>query len=125
MALAAIVSVLWSGCATKRPESAGPTVVAPAPTAEVPELAARKGNVWVVRPDGSKSCGVKKGITPRAAAQELESSGIRVLKQRTGHDGQMRMLVCGADTGNLVELFIDGQGLPTASKKGFRVKGED
>lgn len=125
LACALVILAMAGGCATQKSDtrpSEGPQAK---PTEPGPELSARKGNVWVVRPDGSKSCGVKKGITPKAAAQELESAGVKVLKQRMGHDGLMRMQVCGADTGNLVELLIDGQGLPTASRIGFRIKGED
>lgn len=124
MVIAVALSVSLGACTASRPQPEKKSLP-PAKTSEEIELTARSGQVWVVRPDGSKSCGVKKGLTPRAAAQELEGVGVRVFKQRTGHDGLMRMMVCGTDTGNLVELLIDGRGLPIASKKGFRVKGED
>ena len=122
----ATAAFLFQACSSKpvAPE-AGPVYVPPTEISDPPSLEARKGPVWVVKPDGSKSCGVKKGITPKQASQELESQGVKVQRARMGHDGQMRMMVCGADTGSRVELLIDGQFLPTASAKGFRVKGED
>ena len=151
--IVAMLAVYFSGCATTKTEPApksktkkastekaknnsdasgtqipsAPPIATSANAAAVsPELLApRAGKIWISRPDGSKSCGVKKGVTPREAARELEAEGVHVIRQRIGHDGQMRMMVCGADTGNLLELLIDGEGLPAASKKGFRVKGED
>lgn len=117
------------GCSSKpatKPEPQESKLEIPTPGAvdKTVRIGAREGQFWVVRPDGSKSCGVRKGHSAKHAAQELESAGIKVLKSRSGHDGKMRMMVCGADTGQQVELFIDGSGLPVASQKGFRVKGE-
>jgi hypothetical protein len=121
----ASAAFLFQACSSKPVAKDGPIYVPPSEAPAAPSLEARKGPVWVVKSDGSKSCGVKKGITPKQASQELEASGVKVQRARMGHDGQMRMMVCGADTGNRVELLIDGQFLPSASEKGFRVKGED
>lgn len=144
--LAALIAVLAPGCAGKKAQSdaesgkpvrekvagkEGKDLEVPLPGPVVAagsgshSLGERAGSVWIVKPDGSKSCGVRKGISPKDAARELEQSGVKVLKQRVGHDGKMRMMVCGADTGAQVELLIDGKGLPTAGDKGFRVKSEN
>lgn len=130
-----IVLPLLPGCAGKRAK----TLDSPAPELKLPgaspsgaatgsnpiSLSERAGSFWVVKPDGSKSCGIRKGISPKEAAKDLESVGVPVLRQKLGHDGKVRMMVCGADTGNQIELLIDGKGLPLAGERGYRVKGEN
>ena len=87
------------------------------------DLDAQPGKrIWVVKPDGSKSCAVKRGITAKRAASVLKRKGLQVIRFRKAHDGKMRMQVCGADTGNQVELLVDGAGLPLAGKNGYRLK---
>jgi hypothetical protein len=80
------------------------------------------GRIWVVKADGSKSCGAQAGMTPEQSMQELKKAGIKVHQHKAGQDGMMHMMVCGADTGNTVEALIDGENLPGASKLGYRRK---
>lgn len=92
---------------------------------EIPNYEPREGQVWVYRMDGSKSCGVKKGLSLVEAEKELRARGVNIFKRRKRHDGKMRMMVCGSDTGIQNEIRIDGQSLPIAGALGYRVLGED
>lgn len=78
--------------------------------------------VWVWRPDGSKQCGMAKGIKPKEAAKRLKDRGVSVFKSRTGNDGMMHMTVCGGATGHTVELLIGVKDLEKVKKWGFLEK---
>ncbi len=114
--------LLVVGCASTGTKSDG---IPKSSKKELPSYSPREGKFWVYRLDGSKSCGVKKGMPLSKAVSELDKRGVRVLKRRKSHDGKMRMMVCGADTGMQIELRIDGQSLPIAGALGYRVLGED
>ncbi len=89
---------------------------------KIQKLEPVKGRVWIYKPDGSKSCGIKKGESLEREKRILKRLGLRIFKARTRHDGKMRVLVCGADTGNLFEFQIDGRGLPIAGRQGYFYK---
>ncbi len=111
-------------CATteSKTDSAG---LSPSTEKEARSYGPRPGRVWIYRSDGSKSCGVRKGVTLTSATNELSGKGVRIFNKRKKHDGIMRMMVCGADTGMQNELHIDGQSLPIAATLGYRLLGED
>lgn len=125
-------SVLLGSCASEKPKpainkkasknaAAKPmTGVKGIPVMTATVSAAPAGHVWIAKADGSQSCGMQSGMTAEQAAQELKKAGIRVLGQRTGQDGQMHMMVCGAATGATVEALIDGEQLDAAEKLGYK-----
>lgn len=77
--------------------------------------------VWVSKADGSKQCGEEPAsLTPEGTAQELKRQGIVVFQFRNGTDGMMHTAVCGAPTGNTVELEVAQADLPKAMAKGFK-----
>jgi hypothetical protein len=76
--------------------------------------------IWVSKPDGSKQCEGDSKFTPERARQELRKAGIPVFQSRKGNDGLMRTAVCGAPTGNTVDLEISRMDLPKAQTKGFK-----
>jgi len=76
--------------------------------------------VWVAKLDGSIQCEENpKALTPDVATQQLKKAGVMVFQSRSGHDGMMRVAVCGADTGNTVEVEIAKADLPKARAHGF------
>lgn len=78
--------------------------------------------VWIFRPDGSKQCAeAPPSLTPSSASQDLKNAGVMVYQGRSGNDGMMRTAVCGASTGNTVELEIAKVDLPKAQAKGYKV----
>lgn len=109
------------GCSTTKTDSPN---VPPSKKTESTDYDPKPGQVWVYKMDGSKSCGVKQGESLDSAAAELSKRGVTVFKRRKKHDGQMRMMVCGADTGMQNELQIDGQSLPIAGALGYRLLSE-
>jgi hypothetical protein len=83
-----------------------------------------EAKIWVYRLDGSVQCEENSEVlTPAAASQELKRAGVVVFQSRTGHDGMMRIAVCGAPTGNTVELEIAEADLPKAQARGFQRTG--
>lgn len=122
--LCALPLFFFAACSSTGTKT-GPTDPVSKTKKEVKNYDPRPGRVWVYRQDGSKSCGVKKGLPLTTAVSELDQRGVRVFKQRKNHDGKMRMMVCGAETGMQNELHIDGQSLPVAGAMGYRVLGED
>lgn len=77
------------------------------------------GKVWVSKSDGSKSCGFAQGVTPKAAAKELQKKGLKIHKFRKGSDGLMHTQECGGSTGHTVEILINFQDLAKAQEQGF------
>jgi hypothetical protein len=77
--------------------------------------------VWISKPDGSKQCGeAPASLTPSSASQALKEAGVMVFEGRNSQDGMMHPAVCGAATGNTVELEIFRSDLPKAQAMGFR-----
>lgn len=78
--------------------------------------------IWVWKHDGSKQCDSPAQLTASRAAVDLKQAGVMVYQSRTGSDGMMYPSVCGAGTGNTVELEIAMTDLVKAQKSGFKVK---
>ena len=79
-------------------------------------------SVWVLRPDGSQSCGEKEGQAIEDARPELERAGVAVLDQWHGSDGLMHILVCGAPSGqvNAFQIRAGDLSKAQAAPLGFR-----
>ncbi len=78
--------------------------------------------VWVSKLDGSKQCEPDSAqITPEGAAKSMKGLGILVYQFRSGNDGMMRTAVCGAGTGNTVDLEISQKDLAKAQAQGYRL----
>lgn len=75
--------------------------------------------IWVSRPDGSLSCGIKEAQTLESAAQELEKAGVRAFESGKGNDGKMRAQMCGVATGHLNRFKISESDLEKAKALGF------
>ena len=78
--------------------------------------------IWIVKPDGSLSCGERAGQSPQEAAQGLEKAGAKIFQSRAAHDGKMHMMVCGAETGATIELLIHSKDLSLAEEQGYKLK---
>lgn len=87
-----------------------------------PDAATAPEGIWVTKLNGAKQCGTNEGkvLDPKSAANLLVSRGVKVLEAKSAHDGQMRPMMCGAPTGDLVELRIAPEGLAAAEKAGFK-----
>jgi hypothetical protein len=90
--------------------------------AQKQEVLPTENSVWVWKPDGSKSCGFKEGISPDGAAQELQKAGIRVLAKRKSTDGMMHVEMCGAATGDTVEMEVPASQLKQVISKGYKLR---
>ncbi len=83
---------------------------------------ASDARVWVSRSDGSKQCAENPpSLTPESATQSLKKRGVAVFQARTGNDGMIRTAVCGASTGNTVDLEISRLDLPKAQAQGYQL----
>jgi hypothetical protein len=77
--------------------------------------------IWVSKADGSKQCEPDSTqISPEGAAKDLKGLGVMVYQFRNGNDGMMRTAVCGAGTGNTVDLEIAAKDLSKAQAQGFK-----
>lgn len=74
--------------------------------------------VKVYKEDGSLQCGMGKAVTLVEMQKQLGS--IKVYSSFTKNDGQMRIQVCGAPTGNCNVYEIDRAQLSEALKSGFK-----
>ena len=81
-----------------------------------------QGKVWIYKSDGSQSCSLRKGMTSKNFTELLRKKGVTVYEHRTVNDDKMRFTACGGNTGNIVELLIDGKDLPIVGKERFRLK---
>jgi hypothetical protein len=82
--------------------------------------AAPGSKVWIVRPDGAQSCGIKSGQSVEEVSEELKKAGVLVHEARKGSDGKMRMQVCGAPAGSVNAFLIEESDLPKAMAIGFK-----
>lgn len=98
------------------PAFAGGKKQTPAPSQGAPSEAAQ---VWISRPDGSLSCGMKEAQSLETAAAELEKAGVRVFGSAKGNDGKMRAQMCGLPTGNLNRFKILEADVEKAKGLGF------
>lgn len=73
--------------------------------------------VFVHKPDGSLQCNQGKPVS--AADMKKELGDIPVYSSSKRNDGQMRIQVCGAPTGNSNVYEIDRTNLGAALKLGF------
>jgi hypothetical protein len=77
--------------------------------------------IWITKLDGSKQCEPDSAqISPEGAAKELKGLGVMVYQFRNGNDGMMRTAVCGAGTGNTVDLEIAAKDITKAQAQGFK-----
>ena len=80
--------------------------------------------VWVVKPDGARSCEKGSGQTLEKGAEELQAAKVRILESRKGHDGKMYAQVCGGPTGALNTFLIAREDLSQATALGYQVSGK-
>ena len=73
--------------------------------------------VTVYKPDGTLQCNQGKYISLDSMAKELLN--IKIYSQKNLNDGQMRIQVCGAPTGNANVYEISKENLEEALRKGF------
>lgn len=107
------MALLLAGCVSERPQPERQWGVKVSKQSEP--------KVWVFKQDGSKQCGMgKANVTPESAMSELKQLGVMVFEARNGNDGMMRTAVCGAPTGNTVELEIFASDLPKAQSRGYK-----
>ncbi len=88
---------------------------------EVKATRSSEGKLWVSKSDGSKQCEKGAKYSPESAAQELKKAGVMVFQFRNGSDGRIHPTVCGAASGNTVDLEIAEVDSPRAQKLGYRV----
>ena len=75
--------------------------------------------IWISKPDGSKQCGMAKGLDSKSGAAELTKLGITVFQSRKSQDGLMHMAMCGSATGDTIELQIPKSQLDIAERNGY------
>jgi hypothetical protein len=114
--------LLGAACSNSKVKSSPVKSSDTQPQVSAPSAEALKGQVWVSKADGSKSCGMQGGMTPEQAVAEFKKAAVKVHAKRAGRDGMMHMMVCGAATGNTVEVLIDGENYEVAQKLGYQVK---
>ncbi len=96
-------------------KSSVPTAQAPAQSQPV-----AGDRVWVVRSDGSQSCGLKEPQALADGEKALKDAGIASFGSSKGNDGMMHMQMCGASTGGLNGYLIQKQDLQRATALGFK-----
>lgn len=74
--------------------------------------------IKVFKPDGTKQCGQGEKISILEMEKQLK--GIKVYQAYNKNDGQMRVQMCGAPTGNANVYEIDFEQLEAAQKNGFK-----
>jgi ABC-type thiamine transport system substrate-binding protein len=72
----------------------------------------------VYKSDASIQCG-SSGIEVDTMARELTDNGIDVVCAQKGHDGLVRITLCGEPTGNINIYTINTSNLPDAETLGF------
>jgi hypothetical protein len=77
--------------------------------------------IWVSRPDGSKSCD-GQGRPLASDRSALEGAGIPVADGKSGDDGLMHVQMCGAETGKVHRFLIPASSLEQAKKLGFQAE---
>jgi hypothetical protein len=83
-------------------------------------MSAKKGpSLWVEVSDGTLACEESPAETLEKSEARLTKAGIKVLDRSKGHDGKMRIQVCGIETGNKNRFLILEKDLETAKKAGF------
>lgn len=83
--------------------------------------AAPEESVWIKRGDGSTSCEPGSGKSLSSDATDLRKSEISVLEEKKGHDGKMRIELCGIATGAENVFRIKKSDLPKALSLGYQV----
>ena len=78
--------------------------------------------VWVMKPDGAKSCAPDSGLPVDQALEELKAAHISVRDSRKGSDGKMHAQVCGAPQGSTHSFLIDRKDLGGAIALGYSVE---
>lgn len=74
--------------------------------------------IKVFKADGTKQCG--QGQRVSLLEMEKELKGIKIYQSYNKNDGQMRVQMCGAPTGNCNVYEIDSKNLEQAKKQGFK-----
>ncbi len=78
------------------------------------------GSIQVAKPDGSRQCGMRAGVSLEDMAKE-QLPGVNIISSEKKNDGLMRIQSCGAETGMLNTYEIKHQDLVKAQKAGFTV----
>ena len=78
------------------------------------------GSIRVAKPDGSRQCGMRVGVTLEDMAK-MQLVGVNIISSEKKHDGLMRIQSCGAETGMMNTYEIKHQDLRKAQKAGFTV----
>lgn len=73
----------------------------------------------VFKYEGSKQCQQGSGVALEIMQRDLVEAGVDVICAHRGHDGRMRIQMCGADTGKMNLFVIPGEQLPKAQALGF------
>lgn len=114
--LSSLAALSMAGCAAgncrtqanyQKTENSEVKVVTPAPE-----------KIKVYKADGSLQCGMGKAVS--LAEMQKELAGVKVHSAANKNDGQMRVQVCGAPTGNCNVYEIDRSQLASALKAGFK-----
>jgi hypothetical protein len=77
--------------------------------------------VWISKPDGTKQCVKKMGISLKKMKNELQRVHVNVFSQKKQNDGKMHIQVCGSPTGMLNTFEISIGDLEKVKVRGFQV----
>jgi hypothetical protein len=78
--------------------------------------------VWMWKPDGSMQCEKDSAVLdPDKAMAELKKAGVLATGARQSHDGMMHTTVCGAATGNTVEVEVPKLDVARAQALGYKL----
>lgn len=80
--------------------------------------------IKVFKYEGSKQCEPGSGVSLETMQQALAKAGVNVICAHRGHDGRMRIQMCGADTGKMNLFVIPGDQLQQAKALGFSAVSE-
>lgn len=82
------------------------------------EAKSNESQVTIFKYDGSLQC-EGTGVSIESMKAQLAEQGIPVTCAESSNDGMMRMMKCGADTGNIHVFSIGGADLSAAEALGF------
>lgn len=84
------------------------------------EAKSNEAQVTIFKYDGSLQC-EGRGVPIESMQTQLTDQGIPVTCAESSNDGMMRMMMCGADTGNIHVFRIRGADLSAAQALGFEL----
>jgi hypothetical protein len=77
--------------------------------------------VWVVRPDGSRSCVKDSGEKIEDVASQLAAAGVATLESKKTGDGKLHPMLCGSATGRQNAYRIHAADQARALDMGFQL----